>query len=39
MIGSPCVNICTIDSESGLCVGCSRALEEINSWNMNNNEQ
>ena len=33
MIESPCVNICTIDPESGLCVGCNRTLEEINNWN------
>jgi len=28
----PCIQICIIDSDSGLCVGCSRTTEEINSW-------
>ena len=39
MTNSPCINICTIDLESGLCVGCSRTQEEINNWNMKNNEE
>lgn len=29
---TPCVNICRIDPQSGLCVGCGRTLEEIASW-------
>lgn len=29
---NPCIQICTIDPDSGLCVGCSRTAEEINSW-------
>ena len=29
---TPCINICTIDAASGLCVGCSRTLEEIAAW-------
>jgi predicted Fe-S protein YdhL (DUF1289 family) len=29
---SPCINICTYDSESGLCRGCGRSLEEIGAW-------
>jgi len=28
----PCIQICTIDSDSGLCMGCSRTAEEINNW-------
>ena len=32
MIDSPCNNICTIDSESGLCVGCGRTPREITNW-------
>lgn len=28
----PCVQICTIDWESGLCIGCSRTEEEIKNW-------
>ncbi|MCB1528890.1 MAG: DUF1289 domain-containing protein [Hyphomicrobiaceae bacterium] len=31
-MNSPCVNICTVDPQSGLCVGCGRTLEEIANW-------
>jgi uncharacterized protein len=29
---TPCVNICLLDSETGLCVGCGRTLAEIAGW-------
>jgi predicted Fe-S protein YdhL (DUF1289 family) len=29
---TPCVNICLLDSETGLCVGCGRSIAEIASW-------
>lgn len=29
---SPCVKVCTVDLESGLCVGCGRTLTEIGNW-------
>ena len=28
----PCIQICTIDPDSELCMGCSRTSEEINNW-------
>ncbi len=31
-VQSPCVNICVIHRESGLCMGCLRSAEEIASW-------
>jgi predicted Fe-S protein YdhL (DUF1289 family) len=31
-IATPCVNICVIDGESGLCLGCQRTLSEVASW-------
>jgi len=31
---TPCVNICLIDSDSGLCVGCGRTIDEISRWGM-----
>lgn len=31
-IDSPCVNICEIDEETGLCAGCSRTIDEISRW-------
>ena len=32
MIESPCVNICTLDARSGLCLGCGRSIDEIARW-------
>jgi hypothetical protein len=32
MIQSPCINICTIDARSRLCMGCGRTLDEVASW-------
>jgi predicted Fe-S protein YdhL (DUF1289 family) len=31
-IRTPCVQVCTIDGESGLCLGCLRTLPEIAGW-------
>ena len=31
-IDSPCIDICTIDANSGECIGCGRTLDEINNW-------
>ncbi|RZO49273.1 MAG: DUF1289 domain-containing protein [Candidatus Pelagibacterales bacterium] len=39
MIDSPCNDICTIDSESGLCVGCGRTPNEITNWIHYSNNQ
>ncbi|HET7336140.1 MAG TPA: DUF1289 domain-containing protein [Rhizomicrobium sp.] len=32
MIQSPCINVCVMDSASGLCAGCGRTLDEIGRW-------
>ncbi len=32
MIESPCVNICTLDARSGMCLGCGRTIDEIAHW-------
>lgn len=29
---TPCVKICAIDGQTGLCVGCGRTLNEIAIW-------
>jgi len=29
---TPCINICTLDRASGLCLGCGRTVEEIARW-------
>jgi predicted Fe-S protein YdhL (DUF1289 family) len=31
-VPSPCVNICRMDAETGLCAGCLRTLDEIAGW-------
>jgi predicted Fe-S protein YdhL (DUF1289 family) len=29
---SPCIDVCTIDGATRLCVGCYRTLDEIAAW-------
>jgi uncharacterized protein len=31
-ISSPCIRVCILDPETGLCEGCGRTREEIASW-------
>lgn len=31
-MSTPCTGICKIDSETGLCIGCRRSIEEIGQW-------
>lgn len=31
-IESPCIQICTIHPETGLCLGCHRTRDEIAAW-------
>lgn len=31
-IATPCVQVCVVDGESGLCLGCLRTLAEIAGW-------
>ena len=31
-VATPCVQVCMIDSQSGLCLGCQRTLPEIGGW-------
>ena len=31
-IATPCVKVCIVDGESGLCLGCCRTLPEIAAW-------
>jgi uncharacterized protein len=32
VIESPCIKVCAIDPDSGLCRGCGRNLAEITHW-------
>jgi predicted Fe-S protein YdhL (DUF1289 family) len=38
-IDTPCVKICTLDSASGLCLGCGRTLDEIARWSICTHEE
>ena len=38
-VPNPCVQICTQDPDSGLCIGCSRTPEEIMEWPTMSDEQ
>lgn len=31
-IATPCVKVCVVDGESGLCLGCFRRLSEVAGW-------
>ena len=31
-IQTPCIKVCVIDGETGLCMGCYRALTEVAAW-------
>ena len=31
-IATPCVKVCVVDGESGLCMGCYRQLSEVAAW-------
>lgn len=38
-VASPCVMICTLDDESGLCEGCHRSIDEIREWMIMSREE
>ena len=31
-VASPCINVCRMNPQSGLCEGCLRTLDEIAAW-------
>jgi predicted Fe-S protein YdhL (DUF1289 family) len=31
-IASPCINVCRMNADTGLCEGCFRSLDEIARW-------
>ena len=35
---SPCVRLCEINKQNGLCVGCFRTIAEITIWSKANRE-
>ncbi|HEX8568603.1 MAG TPA: DUF1289 domain-containing protein [Caulobacteraceae bacterium] len=38
-VATPCVKVCIVDGDSGLCLGCFRTLGEIASWSALSAEQ
>jgi hypothetical protein len=36
---SPCIKLCTLDSERRLCLGCGRTLAEIAGWSSFSEEE
>ena len=38
-VKSPCNELCLIDEDTGLCLGCLRTSEEIAEWGGYSNEQ
>jgi predicted Fe-S protein YdhL (DUF1289 family) len=36
---SPCINVCVMNADSGLCEGCWRTLDEIAAWSGASDEQ
>lgn len=31
-VSSPCIKVCAVSGQSGLCIGCGRTLKEIAAW-------
>jgi uncharacterized protein len=38
-IASPCIGVCSMNDETGFCLGCYRTLEEIQGWDQLGNEE
>lgn len=38
VISSPCVSLCTLDSQD-ICVGCFRHIDEITGWHSADNQR
>lgn len=36
---SPCVNVCQMDAQRGVCLGCARTLDEIARWSSLSEEE
>jgi predicted Fe-S protein YdhL (DUF1289 family) len=38
-IPSPCIGVCSINSDNDLCSGCYRTMDEISAWYDSNPEE
>ncbi len=37
-VPSPCINLCQMDPDTGLCQGCLRTIDEIVNWSQADEE-
>ena len=38
-IATPCIKVCVVDGETGLCMGCYRQLSEVAGWSRLTDEE
>ena len=38
-VASPCINVCRMSPDTGLCEGCLRTLDEIAAWSAMSSEE
>ena len=38
-VASPCINVCRMNPDTGLCEGCLRTLAEIAAWSAMSSEE
>ncbi len=38
-IKSPCIQVCFVNPDTGLCLGCNRSIEEIEYWTRYSDEK
>ena len=38
-VPSPCLSVCRMDGQAGVCEGCLRTIDEIRLWSIANDEQ
>jgi len=38
-VKTPCVKVCQMDPQRGICLGCKRTLDEIARWGMMSNQE
>lgn len=31
-VSTPCIKVCAVSGQTGLCIGCGRTLKEIAAW-------
>lgn len=36
---SPCIQVCFLNPDTGLCLGCNRSIEEIEYWTRYNDKK